>query len=42
VLAYMPSFGTDFAAFGLFAAVYLWQRRRARSAGTGKTAPPVR
>jgi TRAP transporter 4TM/12TM fusion protein len=40
VLAYMPSFGTDLAAFGLFAAVYLLQRRRVVAAAAGETAAP--
>jgi TRAP transporter 4TM/12TM fusion protein len=29
VLAFIPTIGTDIAAFALFAAVYLWQRKRA-------------
>jgi TRAP transporter 4TM/12TM fusion protein len=32
VLAFIPTFGTDMAAFALFGAVYLWQRKRAAAA----------
>jgi TRAP transporter 4TM/12TM fusion protein len=38
VLAFVPSIGTDLVAFGLFVAVYLWQRRR--SAAAAAAAPP--
>lgn len=37
VLAFIPTFGTDIAAFAIFGAVYLWQRKRVaatRAAGT--------
>jgi TRAP transporter 4TM/12TM fusion protein len=42
VLAFIPTIGTDIAAFALFGAIYFWQRKRAAAvtAGTAAAADP--
>jgi len=41
VLAFIPTIGTDIAAFALFAAIYLWQRKRAVAAAAGRDGATV-